>query len=205
MMADNIEHVISYWMLFQKFHSPALGGFAVVSHWLPFLLFSVPVGALAESVRSATPHHPVRHAALHHGVARLGLVLRHRLAADVARDAAPRDPRLRGRAVADLEPAAAPRHRAERRIAAKRGAAECDGPLPRHPRRTGGGRRDAARAPALARHSAEHRLLPSADAVDVEGASAARAFARARRRRSSAPCAAWPTSRRRSATSPTCR
>ena len=24
-MGDNIEHVISYWLLFQKFHSPALG------------------------------------------------------------------------------------------------------------------------------------------------------------------------------------
>ncbi|CAN5529204.1 MFS transporter [soil metagenome] len=48
MMADNIEHVISYWMMFQKFQSPALGGFAVVSHWLPFLVFSVPVGALAD-------------------------------------------------------------------------------------------------------------------------------------------------------------
>jgi MFS family permease len=48
MMADNIEHVISYWVMFQKFHSPALGGFAVLSHWLPFLLFSVPVGALAD-------------------------------------------------------------------------------------------------------------------------------------------------------------
>jgi MFS family permease len=46
MMADNIEHVISYWLLFQKFQSAALGGFAVVSHWLPFLAFSVPVGAL---------------------------------------------------------------------------------------------------------------------------------------------------------------
>ncbi|HEY4220173.1 MAG TPA: MFS transporter, partial [Myxococcota bacterium] len=46
MMADNIEHVISYWVMFQKFHSAALGGFAVVSHWLPYLLFSVPVGAL---------------------------------------------------------------------------------------------------------------------------------------------------------------
>jgi MFS family permease len=46
MMADNIEHVISYWVAFQKFHSAALGGFAVVSHWVPFLLFSVPVGAL---------------------------------------------------------------------------------------------------------------------------------------------------------------
>ena len=46
MMADNVEHVISYWVAFQKFHSPALGGFAVISHWLPFLLFSVGVGAL---------------------------------------------------------------------------------------------------------------------------------------------------------------
>jgi len=46
MMADNIEHVISYWLIFQKFHSAALGGFAVISHWLPYLLFSVAVGAL---------------------------------------------------------------------------------------------------------------------------------------------------------------
>ena len=50
MMADNIEHVISYWVLFQKFHSPALAGFAVLSHWLPFLLFSVAAGALADRV-----------------------------------------------------------------------------------------------------------------------------------------------------------
>jgi MFS family permease len=50
MMADNVEHVISYWMVFQKFHSPALAGFAVLSHWLPFLLFSVAVGALADRV-----------------------------------------------------------------------------------------------------------------------------------------------------------
>src|ERR1700710_2326718 len=48
MMADNIEHVISYWVVYQKFHSPALAGFAIVSHWLPFLLFSVASGALAE-------------------------------------------------------------------------------------------------------------------------------------------------------------
>ena len=41
MMADNIEHVISYWVAFEKFQSPTLGGFAVISHWLPFLLFSV--------------------------------------------------------------------------------------------------------------------------------------------------------------------
>ncbi|HWZ88146.1 MAG TPA: MFS transporter [Polyangiaceae bacterium] len=46
MMADNVEHVMSYWVMYQKFHSSALGGFAVVSHWLPYLVFSVPVGAL---------------------------------------------------------------------------------------------------------------------------------------------------------------
>jgi MFS family permease len=48
MTADSIEHVISYWMVFQKFQSPALAGYAVISHWLPFLLFSVLAGALAD-------------------------------------------------------------------------------------------------------------------------------------------------------------
>ncbi|HET7159462.1 MAG TPA: MFS transporter, partial [Burkholderiales bacterium] len=48
MMADNIEHVISYWVLFEKFHSPTLGGVAVLTHWLPFLFFSVYSGALAD-------------------------------------------------------------------------------------------------------------------------------------------------------------
>lgn len=48
MMADNIEHVISYWVIFQAFHSPALAGFAVISHWVPFLLFSVWAGSLAD-------------------------------------------------------------------------------------------------------------------------------------------------------------
>src|SRR5215510_12966905 len=48
MMADNIEHVISYWVMFQAFHSAALGGFAVISHWVPFLLFSLYTGALAD-------------------------------------------------------------------------------------------------------------------------------------------------------------
>ncbi len=47
-MGDNIEHVISYWLLFQKFRSPVLGGFAVISHWTPFLLFAVYFGALAD-------------------------------------------------------------------------------------------------------------------------------------------------------------
>ncbi len=48
MMADNIEHVISYWVIFQKFQSPALGGFAVVSHWVPYLFFAGFSGALAD-------------------------------------------------------------------------------------------------------------------------------------------------------------
>ena len=48
MTADNIEHVISYWVIFLEFHSPALAGFAVISHWVPFLLFSVLAGALAD-------------------------------------------------------------------------------------------------------------------------------------------------------------
>lgn len=48
MTADNIEHVISYWVMFQTFHSPALAGFAVISHWTPFLLFSLHAGALAD-------------------------------------------------------------------------------------------------------------------------------------------------------------
>jgi len=48
MMADNVEHVISYWIIFQKFHSAALGGFAVISHWVPYLLFAAWSGALAD-------------------------------------------------------------------------------------------------------------------------------------------------------------
>ncbi len=48
MMADNIEHVISYWLLYQKFQSPTLAGFAVLVHWTPFLLFSVYFGAMAD-------------------------------------------------------------------------------------------------------------------------------------------------------------
>lgn len=48
MMADSIEHVISYWVIFEKFQSPALGGFAIVSHWVPFLAFSMYAGAMAD-------------------------------------------------------------------------------------------------------------------------------------------------------------
>jgi len=48
MMGDNIEHVVSYWLLFQKFHSPVLAGFADISHWTPFLLLSVYFGGVAD-------------------------------------------------------------------------------------------------------------------------------------------------------------
>lgn len=48
MTADSIEHVISYWVIFLTFHSPTLAGFAVISHWLPFLFFSFHAGVLAD-------------------------------------------------------------------------------------------------------------------------------------------------------------
>jgi MFS family permease len=48
MMGDNIEHVISYFALFQVFHSPVLAGFAVISHWAPYLFFGMYFGALAD-------------------------------------------------------------------------------------------------------------------------------------------------------------
>src|SRR5258708_25128612 len=48
MMADNIEPVISYGVVSGKSEPGARGGFAVFSHWLPFLAFSVAAGALAD-------------------------------------------------------------------------------------------------------------------------------------------------------------
>jgi MFS family permease len=47
MMGDSIEHVISYWVMYETFHSPALAGFAAISHWVP-CLFSVYTGAWAD-------------------------------------------------------------------------------------------------------------------------------------------------------------
>ncbi|HET8568846.1 MAG TPA: MFS transporter [Candidatus Limnocylindria bacterium] len=48
MIADNVEHVITYWLIYERFHSPALAGFAVISHWAPFLILGVGFGALAD-------------------------------------------------------------------------------------------------------------------------------------------------------------
>jgi len=48
MGADHVEHAITYWVIWQAFHSPLLAGFAVISHWLPHLLFGVIFGGLAD-------------------------------------------------------------------------------------------------------------------------------------------------------------
>jgi MFS family permease len=48
MTAESVEHVISYWVIFETFRSPTLAGFAVISHWVPFLLLSVWAGGLAD-------------------------------------------------------------------------------------------------------------------------------------------------------------
>ena len=48
MTAESVEHVISYWVIFESFHSPTLAGFAVFSHWVPYLILSVYAGALAD-------------------------------------------------------------------------------------------------------------------------------------------------------------
>src|SRR3954451_22123504 len=50
LMADNIEHVISYWVIFDKFDSPMLGGYAVISHWMPYLLLATYMGGVADRV-----------------------------------------------------------------------------------------------------------------------------------------------------------
>lgn len=48
MGADHVEHAITYFVMWQLFESPLLAGFAVISHWVPQLLFAIPFGALAD-------------------------------------------------------------------------------------------------------------------------------------------------------------
>ncbi len=48
MAADHVEHAITYWVIWQAFHSPLLAGFAVISHWVPHLFFGVIFGGLAD-------------------------------------------------------------------------------------------------------------------------------------------------------------
>jgi MFS family permease len=48
MFADNVEHVLTYWILWELTHSPFWLGYAVFAHWAPFVLFSLHAGALAD-------------------------------------------------------------------------------------------------------------------------------------------------------------
>jgi MFS family permease len=48
MLADNTEHVVTYWAMFHRFHSSWLAGYAVLAHWIPYLLLSGYVGAMAD-------------------------------------------------------------------------------------------------------------------------------------------------------------
>lgn len=48
MAGDNAEHAITYFVMWQLFESPLLAGFAVISHWMPHLFFSVFLGSLAD-------------------------------------------------------------------------------------------------------------------------------------------------------------
>lgn len=50
--ADNVEHVIGYWVIWQLTHSSFWLGYAVVAHWLPFTLFSLHAGSLADRFNS---------------------------------------------------------------------------------------------------------------------------------------------------------
>ncbi|MGH7829826.1 MAG: MFS transporter, partial [Candidatus Binatia bacterium] len=50
--ADNVEHVIGYWVIWELTHSPFWLGYAVVAHWLPFTLFSLHAGSMADRFNS---------------------------------------------------------------------------------------------------------------------------------------------------------
>ena len=197
MMADNIEHVISYWVAFQKFHSSALGGFAVVSHWLPYLLFSVPVGALNDRFDSRR--------LIQIGVAlfmtvSLGwgyffvtdtLQMWHAMVLLVLHGCAGVLWRTSSQML--LYDIVGPDAAAERR------APERDRALPRHAGRARRRQRDHAHARADARHLPERRVLPAAPAL--AGARAVRSRTSAARAAGpSARCAASPTSSRPCAT-----
>nr|WP_281361025.1 MFS transporter [Schumannella luteola] len=48
MSGDHVEHAITYFVMWQKFQSPVLAGFATISHWVPFLLGAIPFGHIAD-------------------------------------------------------------------------------------------------------------------------------------------------------------
>ena len=195
MMADNIEHVISYWVVFQKFHSPALAGFAVLSHWLPFLLFSVAVGALADRF---DPRRIIQCGMLLFIVASAGwgiffitdtLEMWHAMLLLVIHGCAGVLWQTPNQLL--LYDIVGPGRSAER------GAAERDGALSRHPGRPGRRRRHHAGARPVPRHHFQHAVLSADAALAVLGAHAAPRTPRPGASRS----AALPTSCRPSATS----
>ena len=181
MMADNIEHVISYWIMFQKFHSPALGGLrgAVALAAVPAVLGRS--GALADRF---DPRRIIQLGMLlFMRLARLGLLFLDRHAADVARDAAAGRARLRRRAVADPKPACCSTTSSGRRICRARSAST----PPRAISACWSGRRSAASSclslgPTHG-HLRQRAVLPAAAAVAVHGRRTSRHWPQPRRRR----------------------
>jgi hypothetical protein len=84
-VADNIEHVISYWVLFQTFHSPALAGFRGHQPLGTFLLFSLVHRGARGPERLQAADIRFRRCSVHAGVRIMGNALSHRDAADGAR------------------------------------------------------------------------------------------------------------------------
>jgi MFS family permease len=50
MAADNVEHVLGYWLIWELSHNEFWLGYAVAAHWVPFILFSIYAGALADRI-----------------------------------------------------------------------------------------------------------------------------------------------------------
>ena len=155
MMGDNIEHVITYWVLWQTFHSPWLVGFQVISHWLPFLLLSVLFGGLAEKYDCR------RIIQIAQGLFAFvslgwGVLFLDRQPGDVERLRAAGAARLRRRPVGTGGAAHAPRLRRAAR-AAQRGAPERDVQEPRRAGRAGGRLRAAPAARAHVGDLRQHR------------------------------------------------
>ena len=164
MMADNIEHVITYWVVWERFHSPALTGFEVHQP-----LAAVPA-AVALLRRPRRPlrlpqAHPGVAGAVHGRVAHLGHPVRHRDAHRLER-LRPADPARHGRGAVGTARAAHARGLRRPRRPAERHQAQLHRALPRRAVRPGGRLRAAARPRPRARHLGQHRLLPAADHPD---------------------------------------
>ncbi len=119
MMADNIEHVISYWLLYQKFQSPTLAGFAVLGHWTPFLLFLGLFWRAGGPLRLPQSHSD-RANHVHGRVGDLGVSVLHGYHPSLARLRLAGDSRHGGSALGAGQPTPDPRHRRHRTSAKRR-------------------------------------------------------------------------------------